>query len=127
MRMALGMTQAGRAAPMLTEGSVTGFQSAGTARSTGEGPALGRGTPACRNHLAPELKGLWHRDHRGIRMGSRPRRARLPVGEEEDVVAEARHRLEGVGPEGVGAGQEKRHDRAGWLDPGNSVGADPQT
>src|SRR2546425_6030887 len=49
-------------------------------------------------------------------MTFRPLRGRVALREEEDKVAEGRHRLEGVRLKGLGARQEKRHDGlGGWM------------
>src|SRR2546422_4746154 len=59
-------------------------------------------------------------------MAARPRRSHLRVREEEDVVAEARHRLESVCLKGLGTRQQKRHDSAPGLDVLYFVRGDPQ-
>src|SRR2546430_9563640 len=59
-------------------------------------------------------------------MTFRPLRGRVALREEEDKVAEDRHRLEGVRLKGLGARQEKRHDGARGLDAFDSVRGDAQ-
>src|SRR2546429_3556030 len=59
-------------------------------------------------------------------MAARPRRSHLRVREEEDVVAEARHRLEDVCLKGLCTRQQKRHHSAPGLDVLYFVRGDPQ-
>src|SRR6266851_8307646 len=60
-------------------------------------------------------------------MALRPGRSCVLVWEEEDVVAKARDRLEGVCLKALSGRQEQRHDSSPWLQAFHAVGGDPQT
>src|SRR6266851_9269712 len=59
-------------------------------------------------------------------MALRPGRSCVLAWEEEDVVAKARHRFEGVCLKGLSTRQEKGHDSGPWLQTVHSVGGDTQ-